>query len=242
MVDKKLVGKFRMLHTLDVLAIKENKSLVCQGNYPHARFVSVDIKWASRSFTAYIRTRFPRNFKTHKMRFFQGLITIGLIIGPCQHGEIRKNVALIYSDSLKREELMATIINDSTDTKFFDLDIKGFWIPSQNQLDLVDSIIISAIKTNYKKENKYLRPGSFKEYYKQYVCFIDCNGDSMVFMNAFCEVRYFTVLDKNSSSPRKREDWQHNLRFVFDGGDCFWNIIIKLTKRKYIRFSVNGYA
>lgn len=175
------------------------------------------------------------------MRAFLGLFLIGLLVCTCKNTETKK-VILIDKDSLNREELKSTVINDSMETKWITDDCKHFWTPSRNQLDIADSLTVKAIKMNYKKYYKHLKPDSFKDFYKQYVCYIDSKGDSIIYLNAICYIGNDIVFDKNNKATQTRFDWQNHLFIVDDGGDCFWSIYINFSKRISFRFSVNGVA
>jgi hypothetical protein len=175
------------------------------------------------------------------MRTFILFILIGILNFSCINRE--SNTALkVEKDSIEKEKLKYTVINDSLETKWISDDYKRFWIPTQAQIDIVDSITIRAIKINYKDYYRHLKPDSLKNFYRQYVCYIDSIGDSIVYLNAICYVGYDLVFDKNNNVTQKKFDWQHHLMIVDDGGDCFWSIYINLTKKKYFSFSVNGMA
>jgi hypothetical protein len=176
------------------------------------------------------------------MKILIAILLFGICLCSCHHRET-KSKSVINKDSLKREELRATIINDPMETHWI---IKGkyrFWMPEKHQMDAIDSIIVQAIKERQRNFYRHLKVDSFRSYYKQYVCFIDSTGDSMVFMNATCVVPRFPVFDSIFTHPMtKRFDWQHHLLEVEDGGDCYWRIYINWTIKKCIEFSVNGEA
>jgi len=155
---------------------------------------------------------------------------------------LTKHIAAIDADSLRREELKVTIINDSVETRWIIEGKRSFWTPNEKHLKKIDSIVLDAIKTNYKNTYRHLKPDSLNEYYRQYVCFIDINGDSIVYINAACTIDIQMIIDKSNKVHRIRDDWQHHLLNVEDGGDCYWSVYINLTKNRYFRFSVNGIA
>lgn len=175
------------------------------------------------------------------MRIYLVFLFLILLTFSCRQNEATKTER-IDKDSLKREELKLTFINDSIQVKSITSDYRSFWTPSQNQTYLVDSIAIKAINDNPKNQHRFLKPGSYKDFYKQFVCFIDSKGDSIVFINAFCRVGNHVEFNKDKNPTMLRFDWQHYLYLVDDGGDCFWVIYINWTKRKCVRFTVNGFA
>jgi hypothetical protein len=67
-----------------------------------------------------------------------------------------------------------------------------------------------------------------EKYYKQFAAIIDSNGDKIVWANCFCE--------------KLNSDWKKVTVTVDDGGACFFQTTINLTKRIVINFYVNGVA
>ena len=130
------------------------------------------------------------------------------------------------------------LINDSTQTKYITNSFSSFWVPTQNQLYTIDSIIEQAILENGKDYYKHLKPGSVKHYYRQYICYTDAKGDSIAFINAFWEIDFLPL----PGDIRKRDDWQFNLIKVFDGGDRYWQVWINFSEKRYYNFNVNGEA
>ena len=165
------------------------------------------------------------------------LTILGFFLVSCIHKEAKKN-ELIKLDSLKREELKITIINDSLQTNRFAKEFISFWIPTYNQIDTINSIIRKAIKANNKEYDIHLKPDSLKSYYRQYVCYTEANGDSIAFINAFLKIDFRHL----PGDGRKRDDWQYYLIRVKDGGEFYWHIKVNLTKKKYYNFVVNGDA
>ena len=177
------------------------------------------------------------------MRTFFVSLLLGLLFFSCRSSvTANKQIAAIDADSLRREKLKVTIINDSIESRSI-IDGKcSFWTPKEKHLRKIDSIVTSAIKTNYKDRYRHLKPDSLNEYYRQYVCFIDIHGDSIVYINAVCTIDIHMIIDKSNKVNRIRDDWQHHLINVDDGGDCYWSVYVNLTKNKYFRFSINGIA
>ena len=69
------------------------------------------------------------------------------------------------------------------------------------------------------------------DYNQQYVGAVNENGDKYLWVNLFCktEESYF-------------KEWKTKLVFAKDGGKCFVNVKINLTKKTYEEFNVNGDA
>jgi hypothetical protein len=66
-----------------------------------------------------------------------------------------------------------------------------------------------------------------KDYAYQYAFGIDSLQEKHVFVNAVC--------------LSKAKHWRDNLILVDDGGSCYFNLNINLTKNKLDRFVVNGW-
>ncbi len=93
---------------------------------------------------------------------------------------------------------------------------------------------IEYLKNNNKENPKYRRKKSGFElklngYYRQYVPVINSIGEKEIWINFFC-------------SDFGTENWRTDLFTVFDGGNCFWNIKVNLTKNEYYELRINGYA
>lgn len=172
------------------------------------------------------------------MKRFAFLLIITLFLLSCTEKSAKNNEPIVL-DSLKREELKITIINDSAQTNHITDNHTSFWVPTQNQLDTIDSILEKAITDNYKSYYRHLKPNTFKSYYRQYVTYTEANGDSIVFINAFLKNNFCPLPGDN---VRKRDDWQYYLIKAKDGGDSFWHVTINLTQRRYFYFIVNGVA
>ncbi len=54
-------------------------------------------------------------------------------------------------------------------------------------------------------------------------------GEKEVWVNCFCSVQYMDY-------------WKKQVVFVKDGGNCFFNVKINITKKSFSDFEVNGEA
>ena len=66
-------------------------------------------------------------------------------------------------------------------------------------------------------------------YKRQYIAVINQNGDKEVWINCFCNSNIFDY-------------WKTQRVIVLDGGNCFFNLQINLTKRLIYNLSINGVA
>ena len=65
--------------------------------------------------------------------------------------------------------------------------------------------------------------------YRQYACGIDNRGDTLVYLNGFCQIEHV---------PRWRTEWV----IVSDGGPCFFRAVVNLTSGRIEMLRVNGFA
>lgn len=68
-------------------------------------------------------------------------------------------------------------------------------------------------------------PTKLTNYKKQYVPYINIDGEKEVWVNCFCS---------------SKQGWKTNIIDARDGGDCYFNLKINLTKKKYYALHVNG--
>jgi hypothetical protein len=86
------------------------------------------------------------------------------------------------------------------------------------------------IKSKYPEKNfdiKYFTI-DLKRYKRQYITMTNGKGEKEVWINCICDT--YT------------EDWRTGLIIVMDGGNCFFNLKINLSTKKYFDLSVNGEA
>lgn len=146
----------------------------------------------------------------------------------------------------------ATIMIDTAAIAIIPLDSTNYWLfknASPSELNHSDLIQIEQILTNcideynpgQKQEfeelsTKYpdqnFRISDFiielKEYKRQYVPVINENGEKEIWVNCFCGAMNM--------------DWKKAMVLVNDGGNCYFQMRINLTKGSYFDFMVNGYA
>jgi len=67
-----------------------------------------------------------------------------------------------------------------------------------------------------------------KKYKRQYIAVINSKGEKEVWVNCFCDTW--------------KKNWRKELIFVLDGGNCYFNLKINLTKGEYYDLMVNGDA
>jgi hypothetical protein len=92
------------------------------------------------------------------------------------------------------------------------------------ELSDIQRILEDAIaKVNLARKTKF----DLNKYKRQYIAVINKNGEKEVWVNCFCQYD---------------ETWTRNVVVVLDGGNCYFNLKINLSKNKYYDFYVNGMA
>jgi len=134
-----------------------------------------------------------------------------------------------------------TVINDRAQLKWISDSINSFWIPTDTELRLAESILDLAIAETSNSYWTILSTKTTKKYYRQYSFYIDQNGDKIIYINAFCR-QFERPVDSSGVWIMKPYDWKNEFLIVEDGGDCFWSIQINLTTMSYFDFYVNGVA
>ena len=108
------------------------------------------------------------------------------------------------------------------------------WNPTDKDLILVEEILDIAINN---KEFDFLKKPikkNIENYYRQYVPYINKNGEKIIKINAFCEIL------ENPPNPEKgitewtEMDWRNEYVIVDDGGYCYWQIKINIDTNQYI--------
>jgi hypothetical protein len=97
---------------------------------------------------------------------------------------------------------------------------------SPDQVPLVDSLAMSYIRKHRDDYYPQKEITSLNSYFRQYVGYVDINGDPIVLLNAFCQYK---------------NNWDESLVQVGLGGVCYFNISINLTKKDAFSFHVNDF-
>ena len=100
---------------------------------------------------------------------------------------------------------------------------------SSSDFLIVDEVLNKAIANDEFFFLKSKKLSSLKKYYRQYMVYIDENNQKYVYINAMCNLPEFM-------------DWKKKFLHVSDGGECYWNIKINISKKSYESLIVNGYA
>jgi hypothetical protein len=104
---------------------------------------------------------------------------------------------------------------------------------TQNDIEKIERLMTDCVnKYNNKlssNNKQYFSIDLTKEIYKrQYVAVINKNGDKEVWINFLCQTH--------------GDSWKTSIIMVDDGGNCYFNLKINLTKEKCYDLGVNGHA
>ena len=95
-------------------------------------------------------------------------------------------------------------------------------------VDALEPLIDSAYRAYTKDSTVYLHDLlPLRRYLRQYVAVVDSSGERKVWVNFFCGAW---------------GDWRHYAVVVDDGGNCFFQLFINLTRRQVLALIPNGYA
>ena len=92
---------------------------------------------------------------------------------------------------------------------------------TKQDIKIIDSLLV--IGTRNEKLD-------LKEYKRQYIVYVDEKGNKNVYINCFC------------SSDEFKDYWKKELVRVDDGGRCFFNVTINITKLYIEHIDINGYG
>jgi len=95
-------------------------------------------------------------------------------------------------------------------------------------------VLVKQCIDNYNTEPKQKKGNidntiNLASYKRQYIAVINKKGEKEVWINCFCSDSY---------NPKK--DWTKELIMVQDGGNCYFDIKVNLTTKKYYDLIVNG--
>lgn len=93
------------------------------------------------------------------------------------------------------------------------------------EIDSVKEIVERAVKEYNEKVTTDQRIENLEKYKFQLMSAANAEKETIVWVNAFCGTK---------------ESWRRQLVTVDDGGNCYFNFYVNLTKKTYDRFSVNG--
>jgi len=128
-----------------------------------------------------------------------------------------------------------TIIKKSSYTKFMIGKDYTLWKTNDDDLKKVDKLLVSAIDDGrffFLEKNQL---SEIKKYYRQYLCYVNENGEKIIFINSFCDLSDYV----DDYSQKTKLNWKKDMLNVADGGDCYWNIKININTNEYFELKIN---
>ena len=114
---------------------------------------------------------------------------------------------------------------------------------NRNDLFVIDKLVHDAVNFHNDKQKtihnswlkKLLGKNVYKEYFfinlpkyrRQYFCSLNDKGEKIVWVNCFCE---------------SKDYWKTSEVFVFDGGNCYFHMMINISTGQVSEFGTNGVA
>jgi hypothetical protein len=145
-----------------------------------------------------------------------------------QGRDTHNKVAIMSCDSNQEWIFKDCKSTDLTNSEFEQIEIilkNAILIYNQEQSKLFESLKNKYPKANFEKKSFFI---DLNQYYRQYLPVMNENGEKEIWINCFCNAMEI--------------DWRENLIFVLDGGNCYFNLKINLSKQTYYDLIVNGDA
>ncbi len=98
---------------------------------------------------------------------------------------------------------------------------------NQSEIQKVESIVSKTIGKYNEKQINALKIKDLGKYKRQFIPVINEGGKKIVWGNYFC---------------RANKNWKREILVVMDGGNCYFNVFVNLTKSESEKLSVNGEA
>ncbi len=112
--------------------------------------------------------------------------------------------------------------------------------PTKKDIVIVDKVLVKAIENNEFDFIMETKEYIDKYLYKQYIPYINENGDRIIYLNTFCLPPEEQPFEINGKYEWKEFDWKNEYYKVDDGGFCYWSITINIDKVEYSNLMING--
>lgn len=170
--------------------------------------------------------------------FFLGFMMIAFLIFSCDNLYEKKTKEIVR---LLPYDERFIYLTDTTETYLVSEAFEEFWHPTDSQQRLIDHLIRDYIAEHSEPYETHLQNEPFERYYRQYIAYVNRSGDSIIYLNAACDLGNYedSGFELDSNYLQDVENWKKNLILIDDGGDCFWQIEINYSKNKVIWFMVN---
>ena len=146
-------------------------------------------------------------------------------------------VLVSCSGQHKAVDSKMAILNNKEDFSWVVGGDHELWAPDIYEFERLDLVLEKAIHDGEFKFMKVPTLKRLKKSYRQYICYVDDNGDKLVYINSFCEMYSSYIDDKH-----REFDWKNKILYISDGGPCYWHVTINVTKGSYSHVVTNGYG
>jgi hypothetical protein len=145
------------------------------------------------------------------------------------NGRYPFKIQIVKSSILLKQSIFVDPYSDYS-SFVFNPEFYNFFSASAKPYDLNKSelALLDTLLNNCIKKNPEIISRPIEKYYKICVAVINSNNEKEVRVYCVCKSGFNSVLYKNDS--------------VCDGGDCYFRVIINLSKRSYYDLNVNGEA
>lgn len=149
---------------------------------------------------------------------------------------------------IKSNKFRGTLFTNSyqADKLFIDkADSLNRFTPTEKDIAIAESILKEQIReANKNRINQFSKrqhiDKNLNKYFRQYVGFIDKNGDRNIHINFHWD--RFTLMDRAKGYWDDRLDYTSDYSIVFDGGSRYWSVNVNLASKKLYGLLVNGVA
>lgn len=157
---------------------------------------------------------------------------LGLALIACKY-ESKNDLAHDVKESLKYDTSKMAILSWSATSSYpFDTVQYQSATLTQSEIDQMDSIVISVVSAYNNSlaadHDEYKIEWQKNAYKKQLVPVLNEKGEKEIWVNCFCD----------DADP----NWKKEILIVFDGGPCYFNFKVNLSKRKVYDLEVNGFG
>ena len=168
-------------------------------------------------------------------------LSISLCFHSCYVSDNNKQRQLIEEITPSLDDIRSVILTNSEYNKWL-LKNYGYetWTPGKDDILIIENVIDHAIEND---EFDFLEEPVKKYvdgYYKQYIPYINKEGDRVILLNALCELFEAPPSHEEANQEWKKIDWKNEYIAVDDGGWCYWHVTINVDKQEYEDFVVNG--
>jgi hypothetical protein len=175
------------------------------------------------------------------------LLVVTILVG-CRSSLLTFSTNDLHKVGVKSAKFRGTAFDSSYSNKKLYLPdtatMKKF-TPTRKELALAEQILKEQIeKANQPRVNQFGRKEyihrNLNKYFRQYVGFINGNGDRVIHINLYWDK--YTVFDRLKGYWDERLDFTSDYAVVLDGGSRYWNVNVNLTTKSLYNLWVNGVA